>query len=162
VFQSAMDIDDDVSDVTSVNSGTFGRDKAKQISTQTDGNLLSAVEECAEERPVSKLRPSKPIIAACEDSVLRTVKLLTSKRGTASLITDSAGGLAGIMTDKDVTCRLVAKQLPPESTSVSEIMSPNPTCVAMNDSATGERLAIHRRLFIENTSSAHILSLALF
>ena len=134
--RSAIDFDDDMSDVPSVHSGTSAREKSKQVSTQSDSNLLSAVTETAEERPVSKLRPSKPIVAASEDSVLRTVKLLASKRGTASLIMSPDGSLTGIMSDKDVTCRVVAKYLNPETTSVAEVMSPNPIFVSMNDAAT--------------------------
>jgi len=136
VFSSAMDMDDDVSDVTSVHSATSAREEGKHIGIQPDPKALSAVKESAEERPVSKLRPTKPIVASSEDSILRTVKLLATKRGAASLIMDPIGGLAGILTDKDVTCRVVAKNVDPQTVSVSEVMSPNPTCVSLSDSAT--------------------------
>jgi len=134
IFSNAMDIDDDVSDVTSVHSASSAQ--LKPVSSHPEQAPLSSVKESAEERPVSKLRPSKPIISSVEDSILRTVKLLSSKRGSATLVMDPVGRLAGILTDKDVTCRVVAKYVDPHGTFVSDVMSPDPTTVALSDSAT--------------------------
>ena len=86
-------------------------------------------------RTVSKLRPKKPMIAGVEDDVLSVCQMLSNKRGDAALITGVNGGLAGIITDTDITRRVVAKHLDPASTGVSEVMTANPTCVAMSDSA---------------------------
>merc|ERR1712127_109391 len=52
-----------------------------------------------------------------------------------ALIVNDRGGLAGIITDTDVTRRVVAKQLPAGLTNVSAVMTANPTCVSMSDSA---------------------------
>ncbi|EEC47330.1 predicted protein, partial [Phaeodactylum tricornutum CCAP 1055/1] len=87
------------------------------------------------ERPVSKLRPSKPITSRIDDTILRVSQTLSSKRGAASLVVSTDGSLAGIMTDTDITRRVVAKHIDTSATSVSEVMTPNPTCVAMSDSA---------------------------
>jgi CBS domain-containing protein len=133
VFSSAMDIDDDVSDVTSVHSATSG--KRPSIAGPSDALLLSAVKESVEERPVAKLRPSKPIVTSTDDTLLRAAKLMTSKRTAAALIVDSGGALTGILTDKDITCRAVAKLMDPSATFVNEVMTPNPTCVSSNDAA---------------------------
>ena len=62
--------------------------------------------------------------------------MLASKRGDAAIITDQSGGLAGIITDTDVTRRVVAKQLPASSTRVSDVMTANPSCVSMSDPVT--------------------------
>ena len=88
-----------------------------------------------DERPVSKLRPKKPILLGATESVLSVVQTLASKRGDAAIIVNTHGGLAGIITDTDVTRRVVAKQLPSGSTNVSDVMTANPTCVSMSDSA---------------------------
>mmetsp|Transcript_29118 Transcript_29118/g.58488 ORF Transcript_29118/g.58488 Transcript_29118/m.58488 type:complete len:1958 (-) Transcript_29118:922-6795(-) len=88
------------------------------------------------ERPVSKLRPKAPVIAHSDNTVLAVTQLLASKRGDAAIITDNSGGLAGIITDTDVTRRVVAKQLPASSTRVSDVMTANPSCVSMSDPAT--------------------------
>merc|ERR1712127_1007045 len=52
-----------------------------------------------------------------------------------ALIVNDRGGLAGIITDTDVTRRVVAKQLSAESTNVSDVMTAHPSCVAMSDPA---------------------------
>lgn len=132
VFSSAMDIeDDDVSDVTSVHSFAS---KAKAAAKDPEPGL-QVVKEATDERPVSMLRPSKPIVVSEEDTILRTVKLLTTKRAAATLVVGSSGGLSGIVTDKDITCRVVAKDVDPSLAPTSAVMTPNPTCVSMTDSA---------------------------
>jgi len=86
-------------------------------------------------RQVAKLRPKKPLISSVGDSVLSVTQMLATKRGSASLVISDEGGLAGIITDTDITRRLVAKQLDSSSTSISKVMTPNPTCVSLSDSA---------------------------
>jgi signal-transduction protein with cAMP-binding, CBS, and nucleotidyltransferase domain len=131
MFDSAMDVDDDFSDVTSINSAG----KSTLIAGRQDRSTLQALEESTNERPVSKLRPSKPITSRIDDTILRVSQTLSSKRGAASLVVSTDGSLAGIMTDTDITRRVVAKHIDTSATSVSEVMTPNPTCVAMSDSA---------------------------
>ena len=91
--------------------------------------------EDSEFRPVSKLRPKKPLVSSSDDSILSVTQMLASKRGDASLVVSESGGLAGIITDTDITRRVVAKHVDAASTSVAAVMTPNPTCVAMSDSA---------------------------
>ena len=67
---------------------------------------------------------------------MAVTQLLKSKRGAASLIVSSEGELAGILTDTDVTRRVVGKHIDPASTAVSEVMTPQPTCVFLEDPAT--------------------------
>ena len=74
--------------------------------------------------------------ARSDSTVLAVTQLLASKRGDAAIITDDSGGLAGIITDTDVTRRVVAKHLPASSTRVSDVMTANPSCVSMSDPAT--------------------------
>lgn len=131
---------DDVSDVTSVQSSksetkkkkqSKGKKKKKQLKAEF-GHLESHSEE---DRPVSKLRPKKPHVSSVNDSVLSVTQMLASKRGDASLVVDDEGALTGIVTDTDITRRLVARELDASATNVSKIMTSNPTCVSMTDSA---------------------------
>ena len=121
IFSSAMDLDD-VSDVASVESGN-----------RTVASRASVVKK--DERPVSKLRPKKPLLSVDDDSILTVTQMLANKRGDASLVVNAAGGLAGIITDTDITRRVVAKNIDPSSTVISQVMTPNPTCVCMKDPA---------------------------
>ena len=125
-----MDIADDGSDTASIVSARSATRSVK--SARSSGKGSSSKKD---ERPVSKLRPKKPMIAAVDDSVLSVTQMLANKRGDAALVTGVNGGLAGIITDTDVTRRVVAKHLDPSATGVSEVMTANPTCVAMSDSA---------------------------
>lgn len=45
------------------------------------------------------------------------------------LIIDSASTLLGILTERDLMTRVVAKALDPAKTTVSDVMTPNPCCV---------------------------------
>ena len=122
IFANAMECDD-IADTGSVHSHYSASVRSAKISRKKD------------ERPVSKLRPKKPILMDASQSVLAVTQTLATKRGDAALIVNAHGGLAGIITDTDVTRRVVAKQLSARSTGVSEVMTANPTCVSMTDSA---------------------------
>jgi signal-transduction protein with cAMP-binding, CBS, and nucleotidyltransferase domain len=122
IFSSAMECDD-LTETASVNSH-------RNVSVRSAKKSLKDIP-----RPVSKLRPSKPILHNVSDTVLSVTQMLASKRGDAAIITDHNGGLAGIITDTDVTRRVVAKQLSPSTTLVLSAMTPNPTCVTLSDSA---------------------------
>eukprot|EP00985_Skeletonema_marinoi_P015240 scaffold7827_cov142-Skeletonema_marinoi.AAC.1 len=127
IFSSAMECDD-VTDTASVNSHLTGSVYPRSVKSYKSRKK--------EGTPVSKLRPKAPMVSATNDSVLAVTQMLASKRGDAAIITDNSGGLAGIITDTDVTRRVVAKQLPASSTRVSDVMTANPSCVSMSDPAT--------------------------
>jgi CBS domain-containing protein len=124
-----MGMDDDMSDVTSVQSTT-----SKKGNLPVNGPSMEAVKE-SDERLVKKLRPSKPIIASASDTVLSVTQLLRLKRGAAAILVGDEGGLCGILTDTDITRRVVAKQKNAGFTLANEVMTPDPTCVSVSDSA---------------------------
>jgi signal-transduction protein with cAMP-binding, CBS, and nucleotidyltransferase domain len=126
IFNQAMDCDD-LTDIASVHSNHAGSVKGSIRSFRNTGKIVP---------PVSKLRPKAPNVCTTDDSVLSVAQMLASKRGDAAIITNSSGELAGIMTDTDVTRRLVAKKLPASTTSITDVMTANPSCVSMSDPAT--------------------------
>jgi signal-transduction protein with cAMP-binding, CBS, and nucleotidyltransferase domain len=129
IFQSAMELDDQSQSASVSSPGSAKR------STTAASTLKSQTKESFKEREVSKLRPKQALLSSNEESVLEVVQMLSSKRGDAALIVDADGGLSGIITDTDVTRRVVAKQLDPGSTKVSTVMTADPTCVTLTDSA---------------------------
>jgi len=159
LFDSAFDIPDDASESGSIASrdsrasrnsrmsGVGGRSIVSSSHTARTHNhrntstfaganrepMLALTE--SDERPVSKLRPKKPNIASVDDSILKVTQMLSLKRSDAALIMGRDGGLAGIMTDVDITRRVVAQRLDASSAIVEMVMTPNPTCVTMSDSA---------------------------
>ena len=128
LFTSALECDD-VTDEGSVHSH---RNAAKSIKSGKSKNSRSKTKDI---RQVSKLRPKKPVLSEPSESILGLSQLLVAKRGDAALIVDRSGSLLGVVTDTDITRRLVAKQLSPSSTLASDVMTSNPTCVTMTDSA---------------------------
>jgi signal-transduction protein with cAMP-binding, CBS, and nucleotidyltransferase domain len=46
------------------------------------------------------------------------------------LILDASGNMLGILTERDLMTRVLAKALNPETTTVAEVMTHNPQCVA--------------------------------
>eukprot|EP01084_Bolivina_argentea_P264322 447697_1 len=85
-------------------------------------------------RLVSKLRPKMPVIMSSSASILEVVQAVSSARSNAALLVDESGFLHGIVTDNDLTHRVVAKGMNPSS-SVSTVMTSSPKCVKMEDSA---------------------------
>ena len=118
-------------------SKTKVQTQSKQSSTKNTNKNgpITKAKQTNISRTVSKLRPKKPLISSISDSVLSVAQMLANKRGSASLVIGVDGGLAGIITDTDVTRRLVAKDLDASVTNVSKVMTANPTVVSVNDPA---------------------------
>jgi CBS domain-containing protein len=110
-------------------SGGDGSETASQFSAGTrsirssrtmKSSVHGSISKSTDGKPVSKLRPEKPLISNIKDNVLMVAQMLASKRGSASLVIGVNGGLAGIVTDTDVTRRLVARDLNAANTNVSK------------------------------------------
>ena len=69
-----------------------------------------------------------------EDSAQEAAKQMASKNVAAMIISDSAGLIAGIVTERDLCQKVMAKGLDPVSTSVGEIMTTNPDTLSPDDS----------------------------
>ncbi|GLE01600.1 hypothetical protein PINS_up010430 [Pythium insidiosum] len=87
-------------------------------------------------RTVERLRPAKPLIVSESMSVFEAAKLMKSNRAAAVIIVDTSGSLSGIFTDTDTARRVVSKGLDATTTPIGSVMTPQPKCVASDDSAT--------------------------
>ncbi|XP_027075318.1 CBS domain-containing protein CBSCBSPB3 isoform X1 [Coffea arabica] len=88
------------------------------------------------ERTVKKLRLSKALTIPEGTTVSDACRRMAARRVDAVLLTDANALLSGIVTDKDITTRVVAEELRPEQTIVSKVMTRNPIFV------TSDTLAI--------------------
>ncbi len=77
---------------------------------------------------VSSLKP--------DNTVIEAATLMTSANIAAVVILDEDGKLIGIITERDMTRKVIAKNLDPKETSVSEIMTKKPDTLAPDDSAS--------------------------
>jgi CBS domain-containing protein len=60
--------------------------------------------------------------------VLEATKLMNAKRVGALLVTDDAGGLAGILTERDLLTRVLAEERDPKKTTVADVMTREVFC----------------------------------
>ena len=96
---------------------------------------MTAKKVTGNERPVSKLRPKAPITMLDTDTIFVVAEAMASRRADAALLIDSRGQLSGIITDNDITRRVVSQFIDPLNTSVDTVMTKNPKCVQEDDSA---------------------------
>nr|CAB3479291.1 unnamed protein product [Digitaria exilis] len=81
------------------------------------------------ERTVKRLRLSKALTIPDHTTVREACRRMASRRVDAVLLTDSNALLCGILTDKDITQRVIARELKMEETPVSKVMTRNPVFV---------------------------------
>ena len=143
----AMDMrgDDDASDTSSIHSASQStRSKGKVSSsgrpqpantTKSSDSKPKASSASDHTRPVSKLRPKAPVKLSDDATILEAAQAMAANRADAALLMSARGSLMGILTDNDITKRVVSKMVDPVETGVSAVMTKSPKCVSMEDSA---------------------------
>lgn len=63
-------------------------------------------------------------------TVFEAACVMTSANCGSVLIVDTAGAMQGILTERDLMTRVLAKAVDPAKTVVTKVMTPNPRCVA--------------------------------
>jgi len=74
------------------------------------------------------------VLSLPPEASVRDAARLMADSNVASLLVMGEGGLLGIVTERDITSRVVANGLDPESTSLARIMTPDPRVLAPDDS----------------------------
>jgi len=70
-----------------------------------------------------------------DSTVLDASKLMAVQDVGALLVADAAGLLAGILTERDITRRVVAKGKDPKTLKVGDVMTKKPDIIGPDDSA---------------------------
>lgn len=70
-----------------------------------------------------------------DNTVLEAATMMTSANVAAIVVLDDDGKLVGIVTERDLTRRAIAKGLDPNETVIGDIMTENPDTLAPDDSA---------------------------
>ncbi|XP_071742517.1 CBS domain-containing protein CBSCBSPB1-like [Rutidosis leptorrhynchoides] len=91
------------------------------------------------ERTVKRLRLSKALTAPETTSIYEACRRMAARKVDALLVTDSRSLLCGILTDKDIATRVIAREIDFETTPVSKVMTRNPVFV-LADSLAVEAL----------------------
>lgn len=69
------------------------------------------------------------------DTVFDAAKIMAEKHIAALVVVDAQGSLIGIVTERDMTQRVIAAGLDGKTTPVAEIMTKNPDTLSPDDSA---------------------------
>ncbi|KAJ4974312.1 hypothetical protein NE237_007486 [Protea cynaroides] len=91
------------------------------------------------ERTVKRLRLSKALTIPENTTIIEACRRMAARRVDALLLTDSNALLCGILTDKDIATRVIARELSLEETSCSKVMTRNPVFV-LSDTLAVEAL----------------------
>jgi len=68
------------------------------------------------------------------DNVIEAAQLMREHDISSVVLLDEAGALVGIVTERYITCKVVAEDRPLSSTKLQDIMTPDPITVAPQDS----------------------------
>jgi CBS domain-containing protein len=74
------------------------------------------------------------VLSLPPEATVRDAARLMADSNVASLLVMGEGGLLGIVTERDITSRVVAAGLDPERTSLARVMTPGPRALAPDDS----------------------------
>jgi CBS domain-containing protein len=82
------------------------------------------------ERTISQAMPQRHIVSlGPEASVHEAACVMTRAHCGSVLIIDAGNQLIGILTERDLMTRVMAKGLDPTRTAISRVMTPHPRCV---------------------------------
>jgi len=70
-----------------------------------------------------------------ENTVLEAAAMMASAKIGAVIIVDDDEKLIGIITERDLTLRVVSKALNPKETKIADVMTKNPDTLSPDDSA---------------------------
>ena len=98
-------------------------------------------------RTVAELRPKPALALDPSMSVAEAARKMVKANADSALIVSSGAELKGILTDTDVTRKLLAPGLNPETTLVSEVMTPSPQCVRASENAVDALCTMVERRF---------------
>ncbi|KAJ0548278.1 putative CBS domain-containing protein CBSCBSPB [Helianthus annuus] len=87
------------------------------------------------ERTVKKLRLSRALTVPETTSIYEACCRMAARRVDALLLTDSKALLSGIVTDKDISTKVIAPELDLMNTPVSKVMTKNPIYVVSDSLA---------------------------
>jgi CBS domain-containing protein len=81
---------------------------------------------------VQRTQVSKVVVG---DTAYETAKLMAKNHIAAMVVSDEQGNIIGIVTERDMTQRVIAAGLDSKFTLVKDIMTANPDTLSPNDSA---------------------------
>jgi len=81
------------------------------------------------------VRDQNPLTLAPETSIKEACRQMRERRVGAVLVTEAGSRLVGIFTGRDAVCRVLAEGRDAGTTTLSEVMTPRPDCMAPGKTA---------------------------
>ncbi|KAL1218797.1 CBS domain-containing protein CBSCBSPB5 [Cardamine amara subsp. amara] len=116
--------------------GGGGSDLPRRSLTSSRSSISG---ERSGERTVKRLRLCKALTVPDSTTLYEACRRMAARRVDALLLTDSNALLCGILTDRDIATKVIAKELNLEETPVSKVMTKNPVFV-LSDTIAVEAL----------------------
>lgn len=85
------------------------------------------IPDVVKRQTISSLKP--------DNTAFEAASMMTKANIGAVVILDPKGGLIGIVTERDMTRRVIAKGVDPKGTRLADIMTKNPDTLSPDDSA---------------------------
>ncbi|KAE8725071.1 CBS domain-containing protein CBSCBSPB5 [Hibiscus syriacus] len=110
-----------------------GVEKNWGTSFSGQNTLIQTLKDYMFRPSLSTIVADNPKIATVSpaDTVLTTAKKMLECRANSAVVTIE-NKPRGILTSKDILMRVIAHNLPPETTLVEKVMTPNPACATLN------------------------------
>ncbi|KAG0529852.1 hypothetical protein BDA96_05G133200 [Sorghum bicolor] len=102
---------------------------AAAVMSDSPKPVLSRSMTMGGERTVKRLRLSRALTVPESTTVLEVCRRMAARRADAALLTDSNALLCGILTDKDIATRVIARELKIDETPVWKVMTRHPIFV---------------------------------
>lgn len=100
------------------------------------------------ERTVFQSMPQRHVVSLTPDaSVWEAACVMTKANCGSVLIINTSGSMLGILTERDLMTRVLAKALNPQKTKVSDVMTPDPYCVGPDTKVSDAVLIMIERGF---------------
>ncbi|XP_066335294.1 CBS domain-containing protein CBSCBSPB5-like [Miscanthus floridulus] len=119
--------------------GSFRRAAAAAVMSDSPKPGLSRSMTMGGESTVKRLRLSRALTVPESTTVLEVCRRMAARRADAALLTDSNALLCGILTDKDIATRVIARELKIDETPVWKVMTRHPIFV-LSDTLAVEAL----------------------
>ncbi len=89
----------------------------------------------------------RELFTLAPEMTVRDAALLMTERRIGAIIVMREGKLVGILSERDVMTRVVAKKLDPDTTLVGQIMTPDPMTIRPDSTAGHALTLMHERGF---------------
>src|SRR4030095_13995776 len=115
-------------------SGEFEDEYSATIDDDLSGpEVLGEAGRALVSDTIAALSPAEPICLSGRATVHEAVQIMLARRQAGVLVTNGAGRLIGIFTERDVLTRVVGKDLDARLTALAAVVTRNPAALTARD-----------------------------